>query len=180
MKHMIMAWKITRWLHIGLAVGASLQLLCSLVMNHPDDNSTPIGDLLTVFHQTNGIIVAGIVLLNVIWALILRGDEKKRQIAVLFALEHWKEAYAVLKKLPAALIGKTAFIPPYNRLSMIVEMLGLLTMAGIASTGMYLPNSFGCTCWVICPWHGCICVQDIDLLHVFYHETYTRRHPPMS
>jgi len=126
---------VTRWLHIGLAIGASLQLLSSLIMSHPDDHGTVIGKLLMLFHQTDGLIVAVIVLANVIWATVLRGEKKKRQIAVIFSSKAWKEAYIVFKKLPDALTGKSDFISPNNHLSMIIEMFGLLTMAGMASTG---------------------------------------------
>ncbi len=125
----------TRWLHAGLAIGVSLQLFSSLVMSHPDDPETPIGKLWMTFHQLDGLLIASIVLANLIWAIVLRDEEPKRQIAVLFSSQHWREAVLVLKKLPAALIGKTSFISSGNSLAMMIEMFGLLTMAGMAITG---------------------------------------------
>jgi len=125
----------TRWLHAGLAIGASLQLASSLLMSHPDDPETPMGKLIMTFHQLDGLLIASIVLANLIWAIVRRGEESKRQIAVVFSSQHWREAGLVVKKLPAALMGKTAFISAGNSLAMIIEMFGLLTMVGLASTG---------------------------------------------
>jgi len=125
----------TRWLHAGLIVGVLFQLSSSLLMSHPDDHGTPFGNLLMSLHQLDGLIVAVIVLANVLWAIVMRGEQNNRQMAVLLSPQHWHDAKVVLGKLPAALLGKSAFIQPNNALSMIIEMLGLLVMAGMAITG---------------------------------------------
>ncbi|MBL1353616.1 MAG: cytochrome b/b6 domain-containing protein [Zetaproteobacteria bacterium] len=125
----------TRWLHAGLAIGVSLQLFSSLVMSHPDDSETAMGKILMTFHQLDGLFIAAIVLANLIWAIVRRGEESKRQIGVIFSSHHWRETGLVVKKLPAALMGKTAFVSAGNSLAMIIEMFGLLAMAGMAITG---------------------------------------------
>lgn len=129
---------VTRWLHLGLMLGVLLQLSSSLLMTHPDEHGGPVGKLLMELHQLDGLAVAAIVLANLLWALMLRGSPEKRQVAVLFSRNVWKDAHLVLKKLPAALTGKTAFISPANSLSLIVEMLGLLAMSGMAITGILI------------------------------------------
>lgn len=86
-------------------------------------------------HRTGGILVALILLANLIWAIIPRGTPRKRQIAVLFSALHWREAWLILKRLGLMLVGKGGLPEPGNPLSLIVEMLGMLTMAAMAVSG---------------------------------------------
>jgi len=89
-------------------------------------------------HRTGGFLVAVIVLANLIWALVLRGTPRKRQISVLFSASHWHEARGVLKQLSLMLVGKGVMPIPGNALSLIVEMLGMLTMAAMALSGVMI------------------------------------------
>jgi len=86
-------------------------------------------------HRSIGVLVALIVLANLWWAVMLRGDPRKRQIGVLFSAPCWSAAGAILKHLPAMLIGKKPMPEPGNALSLIVEMLGMLAMTAMAVTG---------------------------------------------
>jgi len=91
-------------------------------------------------HRTGGVLVALIVLANLFWALKLRGAPAHRQIGVLYSLSHWREAAAILFRLPLMLIGKAPLVAPGNALSLIVEMLGLLVMSVMAVTGAVVWN----------------------------------------
>ncbi|MDX8414123.1 MAG: cytochrome b/b6 domain-containing protein [Mariprofundales bacterium] len=86
-------------------------------------------------HRTGGVLVALIVLANLFWALKLRGAPSHRQIGVLYSLSYWRQAAAILVRLPFMLVGKVPLVAPGNALSLIVEMLGLLVMSVMAVTG---------------------------------------------
>ncbi len=86
-------------------------------------------------HRTGGVLVAWIVLVNLIWAIMPRGSPRKRQISVLFSMRYWSEAADILKCLPLMLFGKKPLPDPGNALSLVVEMLGLLTMTAMAVSG---------------------------------------------
>ncbi|MDQ6970240.1 MAG: cytochrome b/b6 domain-containing protein [Mariprofundus sp.] len=86
-------------------------------------------------HRVVGVLVALIVLANLLWAIALRGNPRKRQMAVLVSGRHWSEAGTVLKHLPLMLVGKKPLPEPGNALSLIVEMFGMLTMTAMAVSG---------------------------------------------
>jgi len=86
-------------------------------------------------HRSAGVVVALIVLANLVWALMLRGEPRKRQMSVLLSAVHWREAIAILKHLPGMMMGKRALPDPGNSLSLIVEMFGMLTMTAMAVSG---------------------------------------------
>lgn len=150
----------TRWLHAGLVLGVMFQLICALLMAHPDHvdgahgiamaHAEPVigdmhhslsvskdefGELLMSAHRLGGLFVALIVLANLIWALMRRGEPRKRQIAVLVSATHWHDSWKILKKLSLMLVGKGGLPEPGNALSLIVEMFGMLTMTAMAVSG---------------------------------------------
>jgi len=86
-------------------------------------------------HRSVGVWVALIVLANLLWAVRLRGEPRKRQIGVLLSGVHWREAMSILKHLPSMMMGKRALPEPGNSLSLIVEMFGMLTMTAMAVSG---------------------------------------------
>jgi len=98
------------------------------------------GQWLMAAHRTGGIFVALIVLANLFWAAMPRGDPRKRQLAVLFSALHWSEAIAIAKQLPLIFMGKRPLPEPGNSLSLIFEMFGLLTMTAMAITGSIVWN----------------------------------------
>ncbi len=151
---------VTRWLHAGLVLGVMFQLICALLMAHPDHvdgghgmdmaHAAPVideihhalpaskdefGESLMSAHRLGGLFVALIVLANLIWAVMRRGEPRKRQIAVLVSATHWHDSWKILKKLSLMLIGKGGLPEPGNALSLIVEMFGMLTMTAMAVSG---------------------------------------------
>jgi len=102
---------------------------------HANHNNSPFAQDLMSAHRTAGVVVALIVLANLLWAVMLRGDPRKRQMSVLLSTVHWRESISILKQLPTMIIGKRALPEPGNSLSLIVEMLGMLTMTAMAISG---------------------------------------------
>jgi len=102
---------------------------------HPMHKKGDFEEWLTSAHRTGGVVVALIVLANLWWAIMLRGSPRKRQIGVLLSAQHWSEAGVILKRLPLMLMGKHPLPDPGNALSLIVEMLGMLTMTAMAVSG---------------------------------------------
>ncbi|MDQ6959697.1 MAG: cytochrome b/b6 domain-containing protein, partial [Mariprofundaceae bacterium] len=70
-----------------------------------------------------------------IWAFLLRGKPRKRQISVLLSRQHWHDALLIARNIPLMLLGKRPLPQPGNALSRVFEMLGLLTMSAMAVTG---------------------------------------------
>ncbi len=93
------------------------------------------GKWLMAAHRSVGIFVVLIVLANLLWAVVPRGNPRKRQLAVLVSALHWSEALSIAKQLPWMLSGKKALPEPGNALSLVFEMLGMLVMTAMAITG---------------------------------------------
>ncbi len=159
---------VTRWLHAGLVLGVLFQLFCAAMMAHPEHKDgghggslllqqeavaaelhhaaheeDVSGELFMTAHRTGGLLVVFIVLANLLWAVVARGNPRKRQIAVLFSALHWREAWVVAKQLALIPVGKGSFPEPGNALSLIVEMFGLLTMTAMAISGSIVWNMWG-------------------------------------
>ncbi|MDQ6965837.1 MAG: cytochrome b/b6 domain-containing protein [Mariprofundaceae bacterium] len=157
--------QLTRWLHAGLVLGVIFQLVCAALMAHPDHQDhqdgeqhmpalqhavaaemppmdhigdSKQGQLLMQAHRTGGILVAVIVLANLIWAFLPRGKPRKRQISVLLSKLHWREALSIARNMPQILLGKRPLPKSDNSLSLVFEMLGLLTMSAMAVTGFII------------------------------------------
>jgi len=103
--------------------------------DQPIHKKDALGEWLMSAHRTGGILLALIVLANLLWAVMPRGNPRKRQLAVLFSALHWSEAWAIATQLPSMLAGKKPLPEPGNSLSLIFEMFGLLTMTAMAITG---------------------------------------------
>lgn len=150
---------VTRWLHAALVLGVVFQLTCAVLMTHPEHadgghavaiahaesvveemhhskhEADKLGESFMAAHRTGGLLVALIVLVNLIWAIVARGAPRKRQIAVLFSTLHWREAWLILRRLCLMIAGKGGLPKSGNSLSLIVEMLGMLTMTAMAVSG---------------------------------------------
>jgi len=110
-------------------------------MHHPLSTSQDeLGESLMSAHRMGGLFVALIVLANLIWATIRRGESRKRQIAVLVSATHWRKSWQIFKQLSLMLVGKGGLPEPGNALSLIVEMLGMLTMTAMAVSGTIIWN----------------------------------------
>lgn len=63
----------TRWLHAGIALGVSMQLIISLIMDIPKPGRpfTGLGAAAFEVHETTGMVVASLLLLH--WLLLFSG-----------------------------------------------------------------------------------------------------------
>ena len=107
---------------------------------HTAHQNDAFGASLMQAHRNAGLLVVVFVFLNLIWAVLHRGNPKNRQISVLFSQQHWCEALTIAKRLPLMLIGKSPMVESGNALALFVEMFGLLTMTAMAITGLVIWN----------------------------------------
>lgn len=65
--------RLTRWLHLGIALGVTLQMMLSLVMEAPEPRHPVAGLEASVFevHESVGLLVFGLLLLH--WLFLLSG-----------------------------------------------------------------------------------------------------------
>ena len=70
--------RFTRFLHIFLAIGISVQLAISLVMTHPKPGRP--GDVFYEIHEYLGLALLGILVLYWVWAAIRRGKTPFTQL----------------------------------------------------------------------------------------------------
>jgi len=129
-------WSLpTKWLHLGLVLTVTLQLLISLVMVAPDHQGGQWGKMAFELHEIVGLTALGIVVLHWIWSIMehvkggglghlfpWRADARQQVINELKGLRHGK--------LPAG--GKR------GGLSGFIHGLGLLVVTAIAITGGFL------------------------------------------
>ncbi len=123
----------TRWLHGGLAVTVTLQLLLSLVMQAPGDGPPPAGlpALLFEAHEFVGLTALAIVLLHWGWSLFAADGAALRH---LFPLSRDARA-EVVAELRALLRGRLPEGGPRGGLPGLVHGLGLLAVTGAAVSG---------------------------------------------
>jgi len=126
---------LTRWLHAGVALGAVYQLTTSLILLPPDEKGSALGHSMMEAHELGGLVVAAIVIAHFIWSLFLRMKQPS-SIWILFSRSQWAHATSLIPAVLSALIGKSKLPEPGNSLSKVVEMLGLLVMVFMASTGI--------------------------------------------
>jgi len=126
---------LTRWLHAGLALGAVYQLTTSLILLPPDEKGSALGHNMMEAHELGGLVVAAIVIAHFIWSLFLR-KKYPSSIWILFSRTQWAHATSLIPAVLSALIGKSKLPEPGNSLSKVIEMLGLLVVVFMASTGI--------------------------------------------
>ena len=95
---------------------------------HATHQNDAFGASLMQAHRIAGLLVVVFVFLNLIWAVMRRGNPENRQISVLFSQQHWCEALSIAKRLPLMLMGKSPMVESGNALALIVEMFGLFTI----------------------------------------------------
>lgn len=129
-------WSLpTRWLHAGLALTVSLQLLISLVMEPPDkEHATALARAAFEAHEAVGLTAVLIVLIHWLWSAVGRSDGG---LAHLFP---WNgAAWAEVKADIAGLMNRR--LPdggPRGGLPGLVHGLGFLAVTGMAATGAVL------------------------------------------
>ena len=129
-------WSLpTRWLHIGLALTVSLQLLISLVMEPPDEeHATALARAAFEAHEAVGVTAVLIVLVHWLWSAMGKADGG---LAHLFP---WSgSAWTVVKADISGLMNRR--LPdggPRGGLPGLVHGLGFLAVTGMAVTGAVL------------------------------------------
>ncbi|MDA8362591.1 MAG: cytochrome b/b6 domain-containing protein [Gammaproteobacteria bacterium] len=123
----------TRFLHMGLALTVTIQLLVSLWMVPPGSRhpSTPLTHAGFIAHEWIGLCALAIVLAHWVWSLLSSGAAG---VGHLFPVSRdgRREVVAELREL---LSGRMAGGGPRGGLAGLVHGLGLLAVTGIAVTG---------------------------------------------
>ncbi len=128
--------RATRFLHLGLALTVSLQLLNSLVMEapEPDHPLTGLEALLFHSHEWLGMTTLAVVLLHWAWSLWGAGGVGIRH------LFPWQAAdrAAITQELRGLLTLRLPAGGPPGKLSGLIHGLGILAVTGAALTGAVL------------------------------------------
>jgi len=129
------SWSLqTRFLHIGLVLTISAQLLISLIMSAPDDKGTAVSKLAYEMHEIVGLTALAIVVLHWGWSIFSQADgglthlfpvSKQSRQLVIKDLKNLKQ-----KKLPE--VGQKGGVIG------LVHGLGFLAVTGMAISGAFL------------------------------------------
>jgi cytochrome b561 len=129
-------WSLpTRWLHLGLALTVSLQLLISLVMEPPDEeHAGALARAAFEAHEAVGLTAVVIVVLHWLWSATGKADGG---LAHLFP---WSGAAWVEVKTDVAGLMKRRLPQggPRGGLPGLVHGLGFLAVTAMALTGVVL------------------------------------------
>ncbi len=128
------AWdRPTRFLHLGLALTVTIQLLVSLVMvptgsHHP---STPVGHVWFIVHEWVGLCALMIVLAHWTWSIASSGTASLSHLFP-FNREGRQRVNVELREL---ISGRLSHGGPRGGLAGLVHGLGLMAVSAIAITG---------------------------------------------
>ncbi len=128
--------RVTKFLHIGMAITIVAQLLISLVMEFPEsaEEAKSIAGTFFEFHETVGVVAVVFVVLHGLWLLVAPDNS----FADLFP---WgaEGRRRVMDELKRALKGEQFSGGPHSGgLVGLVHGLGFLTAGAMALTGMAL------------------------------------------
>lgn len=131
-KNQVRNWSLaTRFLHLGMVLTVSFQLLISLIMVTPDHEGGIFSRLAFEAHEVIGLSALTIVFLHWGWSLVNQLNGEPNHLFPWFGAARQKllqEMKDVLKgKLPAG--GNRGGLPGF------IHGLGLLAVTGIAVTG---------------------------------------------
>ena len=123
----------TRFLHLGLALTVTVQLLVSLFMVPPGSRhpSTLVGHVGFLVHEWVGLCALCIVLAHWTWAILSSGSASLGHLFP-FTRDGRREIAVELREL---LSGRLARGGPRGGLSGLVHGLGLLAVSAVAVTG---------------------------------------------
>lgn len=128
--------RITRLLHVGIALGISAQLGLSLVMEAPDDKDEVLasGLPLQLFeaHENIGMALLALIVLHWLWSLSGHVQGGFAHLFPWFCKERMGKVIAEAKE---ALKFKVSDPEVSNALAGAVHGLGLLAATGMAATG---------------------------------------------
>lgn len=139
--------RATRLVHMGLALAVVLQLVTSLVMHGPDENSS--GDFLFEIHEFSGFAALAFALL--FWLIMLAQSRRTGLGAIFpwFSGARMRALWADIKTHLRALMKLG--LPDYHHdapLAAAVHGLGLLLISLMATTG----TIYALGVWL--GWHG--------------------------
>lgn len=128
--------RATRFLHMGLALTVSLQLLNSLVMEAPEPDHPLSGLEALVFHSHEwlGMTALAVVLLHWAWSLWGAGGVGMRHLFPWGAAERT----AIAQELRGLLTLRLPPGGPKGKLSGLIHGLGILAVTGAGLTGAVL------------------------------------------
>ncbi len=128
--------KSTRWLHLGLVLTVSTQLLASLVMEPPgeDEGASAVARLAFEIHESVGMAALAVVLLHWLASLLQRGGSGLHHLFPWDATgrAEIKADIATLKRGALPEGGARGGLPGF------VHGLGLLAVTGMVLTGSVL------------------------------------------
>ncbi len=125
-------WSIsTRFLHLGLVLTITVQLLISLFMVAPDDKGGSLGRAVFEAHELVGLTALCIVLAHWIWSIISHADGGLQR------LFPWNAAgrQQVKSDLQSVFKGQLPAADEKGGLAGLIHGLGLLAVTGMALTG---------------------------------------------
>jgi len=129
-------WSLpTRWLHVGMALTVSLQLMISLVMEPPDEeHASELARAAFEAHEAVGLAAVAIILIHWLWSMAGKADGG---LAHLFP---WGGAAGAEVKadITGLMKGELPDGGPRGGLPGLVHGLGFLAVTAMALTGAVL------------------------------------------
>jgi len=130
--------KTTRWLHAGLALGITLQLALSLVMEPPEPDKPAITGIAAAtfeVHENVGMAVLAILVLHWLWQLT---GHTAHGLAHLFPWFSASARTAVVTDAKRLVASRLRDVPEMSPLAGAVHGLGILLATAMAASGAVL------------------------------------------
>lgn len=134
--------KTTRWLHAGIALGISIQMFLSLVMEHPS-HGKPVGGLPGAafdVHENLGMAMLTLLVLHWVWQLSGHTRQGLGHLFPWLSTSRRADLWADLKRLAAS---RFKDIPEVSPLAGAIHGLGILTATAMALSGGVLYFGLG-------------------------------------
>ncbi|MBF0184630.1 MAG: cytochrome b/b6 domain-containing protein [Magnetococcales bacterium] len=134
--------RMTRVLHLGIALGGVLQLLSATVMVHPKPGRA--GDAIYAMHEAGGQVLLAILIIHWLWCLLRRGEVPFVALWPWFAPSCYPGLLADARLyFGHALHGKLPDIQGFSPLVVAVQGIGLLLATLLGISGVLLSLATG-------------------------------------